>query len=50
MKDNEKFCSRCGAKSPLLKNNVEEVVEPKAPDGKEAPQDVVEKNEIKDIN
>lgn len=49
MKDNEKFCSRCGAKSPLLKNNVEEVVEPKAPDGKEAPQDVVEKNEIKDM-
>ena len=48
MKDNEKFCSRCGAKSPLLKNNVEEVVEPKAPDGKEAPQDVVEKNEMKD--
>ena len=49
MKDNEKFCSRCGVKSPLLKNNVEEVVEPKAPDGKEAPQDVVEKNEIKDM-
>lgn len=55
IKDNEKFCSHCGAKNPLLKNNVEEVVETKtpdskeeSPDSKEASQDVVEKNEMKD--
>ena len=55
IKDNEKFCSHCGAKSPLLKNNVEEVVEPKEPDGEgaspdseEASQDAVKKNEMKD--
>lgn len=42
MKDNEKFCSHCGAARPVLKNNVEGTVEQKTPDNKETSQSVVE--------
>lgn len=48
MKDNEKFCSHCGAARPVLKNNVEETVEQKTPDNKETSQSVVE--EKKEMN